>query len=114
MELRYNLKNIRKENGYTQLELANKLGVSDKTVSGWEQGIAEPSIAHLRNMSKIYGCSIDYIISMTPSDTEHLSSAQQLLMTVEKNIDSLDDKALKLLSYYVEVQKLKREIKEDD
>ena len=49
---------LRKEKGLTQKELANKLCVSDKTVSKWETGINYPDITLLENLSDILGCEI--------------------------------------------------------
>ena len=46
---------MRKEKGLTQKELANKLCVSDKTVSKWETGINYPDITLLENLSDILG-----------------------------------------------------------
>ena len=36
------IKNLRKEKGWTQLQLAEKLNVTDKAVSKWEVGEANP------------------------------------------------------------------------
>ena len=35
------IKNLRKEKGWTQLQLAEKLNVTDKAVSKWEVGVSE-------------------------------------------------------------------------
>lgn len=43
---------LRKEKGYTQKELADKLYVSDKAVSKWERGLSLPDISLLVPMSK--------------------------------------------------------------
>ena len=41
MEFKDNLYRIRKEKGMSQEELAEKLGVSDKTISKWERGVSQ-------------------------------------------------------------------------
>ena len=35
------IKELREKNNVTQLQLADKLGVSDKTISKWEQGVSQ-------------------------------------------------------------------------
>ena len=53
---------LRKEKHYSQLKLANMLGISQKTVSGYETGVSNPSIDLLIEMSEIFDTSIDYIV----------------------------------------------------
>lgn len=47
----------------TQVELAEKIAVSDKVISKWENGESEPSIETLRSLSNFYDVSFDYLIS---------------------------------------------------
>lgn len=56
-----NLAELRKKQGLTQLELAEKLNYSDKAVSKWEQGESLPGIEVLYKLSRIYGVSLDEI-----------------------------------------------------
>ena len=53
--------NLRKQNGWSQMELAQKLNVTDKAVSKWENG-GMPSIDLLPELSKIFNVSIDYLM----------------------------------------------------
>lgn len=53
---------LRKEKNYSQKYLAFKLGISQKTVSGYENGHNRPNIDILIKMSEIFGTSIDYIV----------------------------------------------------
>ena len=46
------IKELRKQNNLTQLELANKLNITDKAVSKWESNLGEPSIDLLMELSK--------------------------------------------------------------
>lgn len=58
-----NIINLRKEAKMTQAELAEKVGYSDKSISKWERAESAPDIFVLKQMSEIFGVSVDYIIS---------------------------------------------------
>lgn len=45
----------------TQRDWAKLMGVSVTTVSNWEKGKTEPSLSHLREMSKLSGIPMDFI-----------------------------------------------------
>lgn len=53
---------MRKNAGLTQMELANKLGISYQAVSNWERGVAMPDISNLGALAKILGVTVDDII----------------------------------------------------
>ena len=56
-----NITELRKKNGLTQAELAEKLNYSDKAVSKWEKGESLPGIEVLYKLGELYGVSLDYI-----------------------------------------------------
>lgn len=56
------LAEIRKEKQMTQKELAEKLFVSDKTVSKWERGKSLPDIVSIIRMSELYDLSLDELL----------------------------------------------------
>lgn len=58
-----NIAELRKANDITQAELAERLNYSDKAVSKWERGESVPDISVLKNISDIFGVSVDYLIS---------------------------------------------------
>ncbi|MBQ4645062.1 MAG: helix-turn-helix transcriptional regulator [Clostridia bacterium] len=53
------LHELRKQSGFTQDYVAEKLGVSAQAVSKWENDIACPDIMTLPNIAELYGISID-------------------------------------------------------
>ena len=53
---------IRRSNGMTQEALSEKLGVTPKHISHTECGTSSFSLANLIEFSKIFDCSLDYII----------------------------------------------------
>lgn len=57
------LVNLRKKKGYTQAELAEKLNVSNKTVSRWETAEGYPDISLLKPLSELLGVTCDELLS---------------------------------------------------
>ncbi len=53
---------LRKQNGFSQEELADKLNIARQTVSKWENGLAIPELDALIGLSKLYGISLDRIV----------------------------------------------------
>lgn len=64
-----NLTKYRKNLGLTQLELAEKLNYSDKTLSKWERGESIPDIVTLKQLASIFGVSVDVLISEEGAST---------------------------------------------
>jgi len=56
-------KSARKEAGLTQKEAAAALGVHQSAVALWETGKNGPTVAKLRDMAKLYGCTVDELLS---------------------------------------------------
>lgn len=63
MEIGKRIAELRKERKWTQLELAEKLFVTDKAVSKWEQGLGCPEPSTIVEISRIFGVSTDYLLT---------------------------------------------------
>lgn len=61
------IKQLRKEKKLSQLELAQKLGVAQSTLSTWETGRFEPDSKSLIALSEIFSVSVDYILGREKS-----------------------------------------------
>lgn len=81
------IKNLRKTNNLSQVQLAQKLDVSKQTVSNWENNNILPSIEMLVKISKFFSVSTDYLLELDNrryleitglSDT-HLAHIQQII-----------------------------------
>lgn len=57
-----NITELRQLNNMTQMELAEKLNYSDKTISKWERAESSPDIAVLVEIADIFGVSLDYLV----------------------------------------------------
>ena len=56
------LKEVRKQKGITQKELAKIIGVSEGAIKTWEQETADPSASALISISVALGVSVDYLV----------------------------------------------------
>ena len=100
----------RKRFGYSQEQLAEKLGISRQAVSKWERAEASPDTDNLIELAKLYGVSLDALVrgdaDVTAADTEkeapsHVEikespvdaacKSESAPMTGEENDDDDDD-----------------------
>ena len=67
------LAEARKEKGFTQAELARRLGVTAQAVSKWERGNAYPDIELLDGISTVLDCSLDYLFQYEKGAKSYVS-----------------------------------------
>ena len=98
---------LRKQHGMTQLELAEKMGVTDKAVSKWERDLSCPDINSLPNLAQILGVSVEELMQIkkeadTPSGKANeildiapkaVAMAMGIAVTVLTILDSMDVKS---------------------
>lgn len=61
---------LRKEKGMTQLELAEKMGVTDKAVSKWERDLSFPDISSIPKLAEIFEVSVDDLMQVKTKTKE--------------------------------------------
>ena len=93
---------LRKEKMWTQVELAEKLNVSDKTVSKWESEAGMPEISQLPVMAELFGVSIDYLMTGKEQEKEIVTMSKAELCA------KTDD-----VSFAEEVKDLRTKLKEE-
>ena len=62
MELGKKFKELRKQSGLTQKQVAEKLGIKQSNVSDWENNVSRPEYENLIKLAQLYEESIDYIL----------------------------------------------------
>lgn len=94
------LTQLRKEQGMTQKELAEKLHISDKAVSKWERGLSLPDIALLQPMGELLGVSVTELLS-----GQRIENDQQLTV---REVEPLLTGALNMTAQEQETQRAHR------
>lgn len=75
---------LRKENGMTQTTLADKLNISNRTVSKWEHGDGFPDITIMPELAQVLGVSVDELLKGKRTDNT-------VRITEVENRDNLDN-----------------------
>lgn len=55
------LRELRRKHGYTQLEVAKKLGLSRSSIANWEQGARVPDFLSIKHLCRIYRVPVDFV-----------------------------------------------------
>lgn len=85
---------LRKEQGLTQTELGEKLGISNKTVSRWETGTYMPPVEMLQELSLLYGVTINELVSgerLAP-EAYQKKAEENILAVLKSSAFTLKDK----------------------
>ena len=86
-----NITELRLLNNMTQMELAEKLKYSDKTISKWERAESSPDISVLVEIANLFGVSLDYLVR-----------AENIEETVKENKQKETKYNRKVISYISE------------
>ncbi|MCH5158478.1 MAG: helix-turn-helix transcriptional regulator [Clostridiales bacterium] len=75
--LNENIKRLRLSNNITQVELAERLGVSKQCVSNWENDYIQPSIDMLVKIAKFFKVSTDFLLDLDDKTTLDVTGLSQ-------------------------------------
>ena len=76
----------RKQHGMTQLELAEKMGVTDKAVSKWERDLSCPDINSIPNLAEILGVSVEELMQVKKEAEAPVSKVAEIMEIAPKAV----------------------------
>lgn len=104
MDISERIKLLRKTRGFTQVDLAKKLGTTQKAISDYEKGSAKPSRERLPKLAAIFGVSVDELLGTEPQKADidnepttervHGNSRQSKLQSMFKQLNADDQRAV--------------------
>ena len=77
---------LRKQHGMTQLELAEKMGVTDKAVSKWERDLSCPDINSIPSLADILGVSVEELMQVKKEADAPVSKAAEIMEIAPKAV----------------------------
>lgn len=97
---------LRKEKGMTQLDLAEKMGVTDKAVSKWERDLSCPDVSSIPKLAEILGVSLDELMQVKADKKENISSnkAEAIVNLTLKGVALAMGIAVAVLSFMNQIE----------
>ena len=89
MEFNNKLYELRKQKGFSQEELANRLNVSRQTISKWEVGESTPDMENLVAISELFEISLDeLVLNKVPeeADTSAQAVKSEFYSDIKENV----------------------------
>ena len=84
--LNENIKNLRKNKGYTQEELANKLNVVRQTISKWEKGYSVPDAEMLKKLAEIFDTNVSQLLGSTIEQDANVDVLAEQLARINEQL----------------------------
>ncbi|MGA1825017.1 MAG: helix-turn-helix domain-containing protein [bacterium] len=116
MSLSEKIKILRKEKGWSQYQLGEKVGVHEKHVSKWENGKVIPGSDALKKLVELFKVSSDYLLFDNVPRNEHIKFTDpeivEQLEKIEKLANEDRDAIKRVIRAMVKNQKIKNVIKD--
>lgn len=120
-EFKDRIKELRTERNLTQSQLAVKINRGEATIRAWETGRAKPDAEMLISLSKLFSCTVDYLLGISDiksSAQEDIVKAQILKLKEEIDImsgtrEKLKQKEEQLKKDTLEIYQLKESRKKN-
>ncbi len=110
--LKNKLKQLREEHGLSQVELAEKLGKSQNTISSWETGRTMPRMKDMNALCSLYDCTLETLTGIKQFDANDITVEDILFRLSSLQTDDLErlDAQIKfIIDTRVEMQKVENE-----
>ena len=105
LEIANRLQKLRKEKGYSQEQLAEALGISRQAISKWERAESSPDTDNLICLAKLYGVSLDELLS-TDEAIEEIVENNETVSDMDENDE--------IINFNVKIPKVAKELTKKD
>lgn len=92
------LKELRKSKGWTQVQVATKMGLTDSVISFYERQERAPSPEVLIKFAELYGVSTDYLLGVEKVNDQHL------------DVTGLSKREITILKEFIEILRKKNTV----
>ena len=86
MEFSERLKELRKKSNFTQVEVAEKLGISQPADASWERGVKKPTQENLIKISQVLNVTVDYLLGNSEEKSDELDNIELLFRMNSKGL----------------------------
>ena len=93
IEIANRLVTLRKKNGLSQEELADRIGISRQAVSKWERAESSPDTDNLIALARLYNVSLDELLESSPESLENENFARETQQRQENTASSFENES---------------------
>ena len=86
MEFSERLKKLRKQAQLTQVDVAEKLGISQPAYASWERGNKKPTQENLVKIAQVLNVSVDYLVGNSEEKIDELDNIELLFRMNSKGL----------------------------
>lgn len=112
MQLAENIKRLRKEKGWSQAELAEKVGVHLTHINRIETGKYNPSLETVIELAGIFEVPLDYLVHSTDGSLEEIKLQDQSFAQRIKLLNSLDEEDRHVINKVIDAMLTKKRMLE--
>ena len=95
MEFSERLKKLRKQAQLTQVDVAEKLGISQPAYASWERGVKKPTQGNLVKIAQILNVSVDYLVGNSENKDDDLDNIELLFRMNSKGLTDAEKEIFK-------------------
>jgi putative transcriptional regulator len=108
MEFSERLKTLRKEARLTQVNVAEKLGISQPAYASWERGVKKPTQENLVKIARVLNVSVDYLVGNSEEKSDGLDNIELLFRMNSKGLTEKEKEIFRkeLIEFMEERKKL--------
>lgn len=86
MEFAERLKTLRKQEKLTQVQIAEKLEISQQAYAAWERGVKKPTQENLVKIAQVLNVSVDYLVGNSDNTEDELDNIELLFRMNSKGL----------------------------
>jgi putative transcriptional regulator len=108
MEFSERLKKLRKQAQLTQVDVAEKLGISQPAYASWERGVKKPTQENLVKIAQVLNVSVDYLVGTSDNYEDELGNIELLFRMNSKGLTDEEKEIFKreLIEFMEERRKI--------
>ncbi|WP_075565928.1 helix-turn-helix domain-containing protein [Streptococcus timonensis] len=95
MEFSERLKKLRKQAQLTQVDVAEKLGISQPAYASWERGVKKPTQENLVKIAQVLNVSVDYLVGNSEENSDELDNMELLFRMNSKGLTEEEKEVFK-------------------
>lgn len=103
---------LRKQKGWSQDKLGDKIGVYGRRVSLYENNKSTPSAETLQKIADVFGVSLDYLLSDSPKNLSSIPLKDPSLLPYIEELDQLDEEDKKTVKSMIDALGMRKKVKE--